>query len=602
MDACTECAGWTLGTPSPQLGGDDSWNRYIALHGFQSVWEGRDQTEQDKYGDIVARLEEEEKGRKAAEVRLVREKKWWSERRRLVDLDQHEAELGVIFAAADEVQLAWAGRTNADSLNALHEELWAQARPQQLYSKVRVWVGDHADVNSKEVTVATTLSVPRYYLGHQGGDFVFRYHQEDNGNGLEDLGPDDESAKTTYSMWEKSRWRSDWRWGPVDLPGQFQYCGQVPRHLKEYTARLEVVLPAVVLVVVSLIGFVPDQDNLSLPEELEQLRRLDVLHSSRGSFAELRRQWEQRFPTVPDEVRNKVRRSAMVLEFAHLLAKMTAAGARALPENLASVVHTLERATGWTFFEMVDRADEYTARRAVHDLLHAKEFEHMFIFQDAEIEHVHDYYTNRNFRTHRSHPLRRYESVDVSAALAVCDSLLEIGSEEESSESKDDTEWNFETTLGKAVYPNAVNDEAAESVNPNTSDNDLAGAGDKPDEPFLFNIDNDDSSDEDFSDFENDDEDEPPKKQRRTSKSTAAAPKKKQPATRGCNNPKSSLAAENYTIAAGQKRKRTIAAPRSASGAILPSEDQRVPRTFEELDYQDSERRSTLNLATLLDG
>lgn len=401
MDSCAKCARLAVGTPSPPWGGEGSWNRYLRLQGFQDVWEGRDQTEQDKYGDIVACLAEEEEGRKSAENRIVDAKRWWSERQRFIDLDQHEEELGAVFAAADEVQLAWAGRTNANHLHKLHEQSCKELRP-QLYDKIKVWLGDLADVNSKELTVATTLMVQRYYLGAHGGDYIFRYRQEDNENGIEDVGPDTESeedeengvegggpgaesATTTCGPWENPRLWSALGPEPAALQDQFQYCGQVPRHLKEYTARLKVVLPAVVLVVVSLIGFAPDGDNMFLPEELRQLCRLG-LHSPRGSFVELYRIWEQRLPQVPVQLRDRVRRNAAVLEFAHFLAKMADAGARDLVENFRAVVLMLEEATGWTLLEMVGEADAYTERRAVHELLHAKKFEHVLVFQDEKVK------------------------------------------------------------------------------------------------------------------------------------------------------------------------------------------------------------------------
>lgn len=58
-------------------------------------------------------------------------------------------------------------------------------------------------------------------------------------------------------------------------------------------------------------------------------------------------------------------------------------------EALAPIIVTLEKATGWSLFEMVDIQDTRTARRAFHDLLHQKVFKNMLILDDPRVEVSH---------------------------------------------------------------------------------------------------------------------------------------------------------------------------------------------------------------------
>lgn len=168
--------------------------------------------------------------------------------------------------------------------------------------------------------------------------------------------------------------------------------------------------------------------------------------------------------------------------------------------------------------------------------------------------------------------------MDVSAALAVSDRLQSIGSEDELSEPELEFGCKFETT---------GEDDDDEDEDDDEEPDNLLGSG------------KDDSSDEDFSDFDDDedDDDERPTKRRRTSNS-AAAPKNKRPAkkpegaTNGRGSPIPSQSKGNYTIATGQKRRR--------SGPAR-TQDQRVPRSFHDLDFQDDEHRSLRRLTRPLD-
>ncbi|KAM4067051.1 hypothetical protein HRG_001056 [Hirsutella rhossiliensis] len=409
---------------------EESWKQYITQHGFEDAWDDSNhRTEQDRYGPILARLAASHESRMAAQEEIVREKERWSllMRRSADRLEPHTAKVQEIMDLADAVQLEWAEKKALDDRHARREAEWWP----RVFSPKRVRIGDWADEDTKEMAVSSTLFDPRYYLGHQGGDYIFQYRDEDDTNDLEATVPTDKGPEMAWEPWRHPGWHSILAYGPEDLPKRLTYCGQVPRPVKEYTARLQVLVPAIAKMIVSLVGFHRAGGNDEpLGQQLRELAALDST-SSRADLGRLLELWTNEFAEkdgrAPDEMRERLRRSAKVSEFVHVLGKVAAIGAETLLHEWMAVVLVLEKSTGWRLCEMLEIEYIRIARRAFHELLHKKDFEHLLVLEVPGTEYIHEFYLAPRFRSDPLHPSRRYACRDVSAQLELSQWLRQFG-------------------------------------------------------------------------------------------------------------------------------------------------------------------------------
>lgn len=393
MESCVKCArvmeasGHELNAGGDQVN-EESWRQYIAQHGFGDAWDDSNhRTEQDRYGAIVAHLAASQEHRMAEQRDFVREKEQWTllMRRSADCLERHRAAVEGIMELADKVQLEWAEKKALEDRHAQQRATCSNDWP-RLFSEKKVRIGDWTDEDTKELTIVSTMFDPRYYLGHPGGDYIFRYSDEGDTTNLEAPCPMASTPETAWDTWESPEWDSILESDSEELPRRLQYCGQVPRPLQEYTGRLKVLVPAIAQIIVSLVGFHrANGESEPLSRELQELAGLDST-SSRADFNKLRLLWISEFPEedgrAPTDIRGRLQRSAKVLEFAHLVTKIIADGVPTALEELASLLAVLKRSTGWRLSKMHRIECERVERRALHELLHEKEFEHLLVFED----------------------------------------------------------------------------------------------------------------------------------------------------------------------------------------------------------------------------
>ncbi|KAF4506219.1 hypothetical protein G6O67_006322 [Ophiocordyceps sinensis] len=413
MESCVECMRGEKLVGGGDESNEASWDRYIAQDEFRDAWSDiKHRTEQDKYGLILERLEASQQRIMAAQTEIIEEKAQWAlkMRRSATQLEPRKAEVLEIMGTADKVQREWADIKAKDNSHAEKVATYSSTWP-RLYSEKKVRIGDWGDQDTVEVSVVTHAMNEGYYLGHEGGDYIFRYSDGEDAYDWYETVSAASAIEMALNPWTSPSWNSILT---TDLPRQFTYCGQVPRHMKEYSARLQELFPAIVKMVVSLVGFHrAGGEDEPLSQELRELAGLNSA-CSRADLERLRQLWMEEFPEdgkAPDEIRGRLRRSAKVPEFADLVLRLTGI------EALAPIIVTLEKATGWSLFEMVDIQDTRTARRAFHDLLHQKVFKNMLILDDPRVEDLHSFYQNQRFQSDPLHPSRRYARLDVSAQL-----------------------------------------------------------------------------------------------------------------------------------------------------------------------------------------
>lgn len=219
-------------------------------------------------------------------------------------------------------------------------------------------IGDYADANSTEIKVATSLYTLSYYNGHKGGDYIFQFKPAGCPCSL----GDEETGPPVWRGLHDTGFESMLSGASSGLPGTFTYRGQVPRPMREYLRRMEVVVPAVVASLADMGDFTE--------------------HARQGASTTAPKQ------LVAEWARGKLRSNARVLEFAQLLRRIVASGLPLVVGHMAPLIEALEEATGWTLSQMADAADRDTERIATRLLLEERVTDCMFVFQRRPDEKI----------------------------------------------------------------------------------------------------------------------------------------------------------------------------------------------------------------------
>ncbi|KAJ6445455.1 hypothetical protein O9K51_00216 [Purpureocillium lavendulum] len=362
---------------------ETTWRRYISAHGLEPPT-FEDESEEARYASIRVELAELERERKEDEDAILRRNmvlSRWQSGGKGTDLGLYRGRLRYIADEAARIQQSREGRQAAN-----HRHMRAQSKSEcsfpRLYGKTKVRFGDVGAPDAVEAEVATSLYRAWYYHGHEGGDYIFRH----TGSSEQDCSPPTSSSEKT----EEPRFEFPSSDDAVEFRDSFVYCGQVPRPLREYTQRMEVVFPALIRTLGSIFAVFPGaggSDDASVKEErlLGQSISAQALHDLCECWGDIL----QNADKAPLEwARAKVRSSERALEFVHLLPKMRAVGLPEALKPMLPVIRVLERVTGWAYLRLVDEADLYTARRATHLLFEERKLDNILIFQTRKDENT----------------------------------------------------------------------------------------------------------------------------------------------------------------------------------------------------------------------
>lgn len=370
------------------------WESCMEQRDFQHLWTTDEDGEHEKYEKIRARLTADDKIREQREKEIIQQCAHWADRLRsqATRLTGERDDLKLLFDTITKVQFNWASNMQADSGQAAYLSNLDYHRDHgQLFRLKRVVIPGCDNTTAKELAVTTTLSHSRYYLGHQGGDYIFRYRDR------HDAGLDDplnmrsmlENEPTWPSdIWNNPHWLSQFLTddSELEMMNRFTYCGQVPRPQKEYMARLETLYPDVIAIASSIIHFLAETQG-KCPCSLYQ--RLPPADLGRLAIAFLQRLWVYCMHDDRDRmvlhVQSKAKNNPKILEFAFVVARVAAVHRRILIE-MGPLLTVLEAATGLTLFEMINQYDLRAAEIAHQELFRTGDFTHFMVFEDDSID------------------------------------------------------------------------------------------------------------------------------------------------------------------------------------------------------------------------
>ncbi|KJZ73319.1 hypothetical protein HIM_07323 [Hirsutella minnesotensis 3608] len=444
MESCSRCTEFKDYEPDNLESFDaaehGTWTRYVNNIGYQSVWDtDENETEQERYAAVTTQLEVAERAQASKEDMVVEKTEILKGK-----MSSHgmRDQLRKDFETVQSVAFAIEGKRQMEQYMARDLELrridWYNYLFPRSISKMKVRLCPWSEENYNEVEVTTTLKDPRYYLGHRGGDSIFRYK------------PDEDTSKPTaqeaaasiedeWKTWKFRNWQSILDFDAEGLLQQIEYCGQVPRHMKEYTRRMQTIAPIVIKVVVSILAYhCPDGGPVGVfPNILRQFVRPDG-NCARSDLARLYEIWQKTFEgsqTPFQGTRYRARRHPTIFEFALLLYKLHVSGSMDTGDGFAPLTAMLVSATGWSHADMIEVEDNRAAKRATHQLLHEKNTDHCFIFVDREVENIHEYYKDAVFQLDPAHPSNRFQSLEVGPALTTAQNLLETIQQHDASSS-----------------------------------------------------------------------------------------------------------------------------------------------------------------------
>ncbi|PHH65043.1 hypothetical protein CDD81_3441 [Ophiocordyceps australis] len=365
----------------------------------------------------------------------------------------------------DKVKLVEQAREEKEQLEARQQRRLARIEQKANRGLMHLPFGDTT------LPIHDTLSSSRYYIGHEGGDYIFRYLTGEFVQGWErclESPPDSETDAVTDSDHDPSNQVRhqdplDYIHGPMllatstslnletnmrvydlrhrhplDLPSRIRskawdpdtkkhswlYCGQVPRSYEEYDCRLADMVPILTALFFSLLAFDEngeDHDYLVTDETLSPLlvilAQTMVVGKDPDNIAELESRWTAKFPEgTPAWVREALLYNPHVREFYYLLAhaKMLGGNRAESRASIATFKKVIQMATGARFEDLSAISFETKATEAFHDLLHEPDKSNIFAFKDIGVRHVHSLFLKRYYKWDPIHPINHFPHLEKS--------------------------------------------------------------------------------------------------------------------------------------------------------------------------------------------
>ncbi|KAH6970877.1 hypothetical protein BKA56DRAFT_693630 [Ilyonectria sp. MPI-CAGE-AT-0026] len=256
---------------------------------------------------------------------------------------------------------------------------------QYLYNQVPYV--DCRDPAFKQILVTKTLQGTRYYLGHCGGEFVFRYWPSRQSGPHAFLGS---TGATTQE--------------------NFQFCGQVPRPRPEYSERFSVVKSKVVRMFASILGHLRTHDHSRLPGCLRSACELGG-ELPQDDVEDLGIKWDVAFPKgtrIPAKIRGATRLNPAIAEFAHLV-RILAKGRPAVFRDLEPLVRMVEGSTQLPLRAIAKSHYARLQKEAFKQLFSGEYSHNLLVFQDDKVMDVHAFYEQPRYQTDPLHPSRYHQ-------------------------------------------------------------------------------------------------------------------------------------------------------------------------------------------------
>ncbi|KAH6990242.1 hypothetical protein EDB80DRAFT_816371 [Ilyonectria destructans] len=256
---------------------------------------------------------------------------------------------------------------------------------QYLYNQVPYV--DCRDQTFKQILVTKTLQDTRYYLGHCGGEFVFRYCPS------RQSGPNAFLGSTG-----------------VTTRDSFRFCGQVPRPQSEYSARFSVVTSKVTRAFASILGHFRTHDHSRLPGFLRSACELGS-KLPQDDLESLGIKWDIAFPNgtrIPANIRAAMRLNPAIGEFAHLV-QILADGSPNTIRDLEPLIRMVEGSTRRVLRSIAKKHFARLETAAFKQLFSGEYSHNLLVFQDDKVMNVHAFYDQQRYRSDPLHPSRYHQ-------------------------------------------------------------------------------------------------------------------------------------------------------------------------------------------------
>lgn len=363
-----------------------NFGSYIRYHHYERPFFVTDHSEALRYGPVAEFLRRKEADYVRGEDRVRQIRcDWLSLRRRRSPFGVSSSALAAeaaVDGAASAIDVSRSETRLADEKGKHRQQLSERSTYGLLHTFKTISISG-ATEEPAHVKVRTSLMNTTYYQGYAGGDYVMRYRAPQNTmtNETQSLGQKGNS-KPAFNAPE-----------PLDDPiplnarQNFTYCGQVPRPIQEYLYRMEIVLADVIAILTSGLCFHLFPSAQAMHPHFELLTHIQS--ATNEQIGDLYSLWTTAFAKkpFPDTLREDIRHCARIHEFAYLFEQLRhRAGLGELLLTCSPVILLLEHATEWPLYHMIDIEVAKRAAIAEHCIFEAKEFDHIFIFESANVE------------------------------------------------------------------------------------------------------------------------------------------------------------------------------------------------------------------------
>ncbi|KAK2608494.1 hypothetical protein QQS21_002956 [Conoideocrella luteorostrata] len=493
------------------------WERFLTDNDLRTLWSVSHDIEQVKYAPIIKQLEAEDLRREPLEKQIVLEKKWCVRRFSGTRTQRCQEYLSNIYLAASRVQNASFLRRRRTGNGAYQKEVIRHgAAGNRLHKIMKIRLGNFGDENARDLPVATTIENSRYYLGHSGGDYVFRYQPEIESSPSTSILTSD---STFPDLSRHPSWQSFLNNNDVSKQN-FIYCGLVPRAFREYKARFELLCGEVIQLLGSIIVF---HDRLSTVDIRSQLASYATTKITCSFLFELYKKWKEESSNNKWDrkwAQGQIGQHPKILECVHLMAKIYDFNHDFL-KGMAPLILMIEDAAGKNFVTLLDVYEKCVAQEAFHELLRARNVDHCMVFIDNKGTNVHEFFRDSIFESDPLHPLNRFDHIDVGPALENLAALLNSDESADSNIDSSDSELSDTPDTEAELGDDQVEDTSAHL------EGDKLVSDAEEDEADENEIKGDAEEEEEEDDDDDDDDWQPPqnRKPKRTVKRPAPLPR-----------------------------------------------------------------------------
>lgn len=365
------------------------WVKFLKDHGLEDIWDTTEVSEQEKYAEMVEIQERAHQEHQMKEEQLIISKKKWlkmqdkgfkppSPQRRMI---------AHVVKAGESLDRKRKAQEPADepAPKRLRVSKYAEVQKQNRLQVVDLRDADYTH-GVFRVHVLHYLRGTRYYFGHAGGNYIFRYKESKyDVVGIPKKEPD------TWDFSSDQWFHSDFDIPvPEDAHECLSYAGQVPRPLKQYLWRMRRILPNVMRMLLTVVAFDSGHGRRQFGKVY------GTLYEKAGDSAEkvlkhLCKKWEKRYPTkdsVPDFLAKEFASHPTILEYILLFSKCYSVSQNnQMLEAQRRLVHLMERAAKKTFWELTEAATIHEEFRARAVMVFNSDSPHVLVYED-EFEDV----------------------------------------------------------------------------------------------------------------------------------------------------------------------------------------------------------------------